>query len=503
MLKKIPFCVNWRDKQEESKALGEVPTLIGYLTMAMKITPNLERACAFASEQLGGKMGQDLRKKMSECHMRRYSSADEALLKFSQCWERACPELGRAIYLIRSSVSELRKSSREMTLDRSLQLVLHGARRRVREFSSKISPPTLLIYSLGILLPLVFVVILPVLSVIELRVGLPQIIFIYCFLLPLLVYLLSNNVLSRRPATHQPPNVSIGASQLHSALMAIAFSIPALAICFWLDASPDLKALAVLWAIVLSISAFLYFTSVQAYLHREEIVQMEGEFSDALVQLGNRISEERPAEEALGHVAATMGGSKLAGVFMTAASNVNLGGMGLRAAFFDETRGALRQVNSNMIRGTLKILVDLVERNTRAAGEAILRTAQHLHELKEAEEEMKRSMAEMVTSMRSVAIFFAPLITSIAARLQGLLSEKVASLEFFLSAEISPPAFLFVLGLYIIILTIILINYVVEIELGEDGLAKRMAFASALPVSMVVFTAGAILGGQVVAFLLG
>ncbi|MEM4723603.1 MAG: hypothetical protein QXP01_01160 [Candidatus Hadarchaeum sp.] len=503
MLEKIPFRVNWRDKQEESKALGEAPTLIGYLTMAMKITPNLERACFFASEQLGGKMSQDLRRKMSEYHMRLYSSADEALLKFSQRWERACPELGRAIYLIRSSVSELRKNSREMTLDRSLQLVLQGARRRVREFSSNISLPTLLIYSLGILLPLVFVVILPVLSVIELQVGLLQIFFIYCFFLPFLVYLLSNNVLSRRPATHQPPNVSIEASRLQSALMAIVVSIPAPIICFWLDAPPDLKALAFLWAIVFGVSAFLYFISIQAYRHREEIFQMEGEFSDALVQLGNRISEERPAEEALGHVAVTMSGSKIAGVFMTAASNVRLGGMGLRAALFDETRGALRRVNSNMIRGTLKILVDLVERNTRAAGEAILQTAQHLRELKEANEEMKRSMAEVVTSMRSVAIFFAPLIASIAARLQGLLSEKVASLEFFISAEISPPAFLFVLGLYVIILTIILINYVVGIELGEDGLAKRMAIAGALPVSMIVFTAGAILGGQTVAFLLG
>ncbi|MBC7219841.1 MAG: hypothetical protein H5T49_06920, partial [Hadesarchaea archaeon] len=258
-----------------------------------------------------------------------------------------------------------------------------------------------------------------------------------------------------------------------------------------------------LWGIALGLSAFLYFSSVEAYRHREEIVQMEDEFSDALVQLGNRISEGHPAEESLRHVAATMMGSKLAGVFLKAASNVSFGGMGLRAALFDETRGALRRVDSSMIRGTLKMLVDLIERSTRTTGEAILRTAQHLRELKEAMQEMRRSMAEVVTSMRSVAIFFAPLIASIAARLQGTLSEKVASLDFFLSAEISPPAFLFVLGLYIIILTAILINYVVEIELGEDGLAKRMALAGALPLALGVFTAGAILGGQMIAFLLG
>ena len=40
-------------------------------------------------------------------------------------------------------------------------------------------------------------------------------------------------------------------------------------------------------------------------------------------------------------------------------------------------------------------------------------------------------------------------------------------------------------------------------ELGEDGLAKRMAIASALPVALGVFTAGAILGGQMLGALIG
>ena len=71
------------------------------------------------------------------------------------------------------------------------------------------------------------------------------------------------------------------------------------------------------------------------------------------------------------------------------------------------------------------------------------------------------------------------------------------------STGISPPAFLFVLGAYIVILTAILINYAVEIELGDDRLAKRMAIASALPVALGVFTAGAILGGQMIGAMIG
>jgi len=499
---KPSFLKGWRDNCEKLKAAGEAPLLIGYLTMAMKITPNLERACNFAGEQLGGRMGQDLRRRLSACHLRLHSGADEALQGFAQHWEKKLPELGRSIYLIRSSLNE-RRASRERTLDRSLQLVLQGARARMREFSSSINLPTLLIYSLGVLLPLVLVVILPVLSVMELQIGPVPMVLLYCVLLPLLVYFLSSSVLSRRPASFPLPGVKARVNWFRSIFAAAFTSVLIPVACLWLGAPSEIMVLAVLWGLVLGISLSLHLSFRGAFRRREEIIQMEEEFSEALVQLGNRVSEGHPAEEALRHVAVTMAGSKLAEIFRAAASNISLGGMGLRAALFEENRGAMREVGSGMIQGTLKMLVDLIERSTRAAGEAILQTAQHLRELREVREEMRRSMAEVVTSMRAVALFFAPLITSVAARVQGVLSEKTAALEFFGTAGISPPEFLLILGVYVIILTVILVNYVVEIELGDDGLAKRMAVAGALPVAMVVFTAGTILGGQLIDFLLG
>ena len=492
-----------RDERERVKAAGEASMLVGYLTMGMKIVPNLERAASFAGEQLEGRMGKELKENISEGHLHLHSGADEGLSKFAKRWEKACPELDRSIYLIRSSANERTKESRTRTLNRALQLVLQGARERMRDFASGIYLPTLLIYSMGVLLPLVFVVILPVLSVINIQVGLVHVSILYCFLLPLVVYALSNQVLSKRPATLQPPKVPFQPNQLRAFLVAAAVSIPLPALSLALRASPDIGALAALWGGVLGVFTYLFLTSARAFRQREEIIRMEGEFCDALVQLGNRVSEGRPAEDALEHVAETMRGSKLGQVFRETSANIRLGGLGLRAALFDEGRGALRSVHSSVIRGTLKMLVDLIERSTRTAGEAILQTAEHLRGLKEVEADIRRSMGEVVTSMRAVALFFAPLVTSVAARMQGLLSSKTVSSGFLGSTEVSPPAFLLVLGIYIVILTVILINYVVEIELGDDRLAKRMAIASALPVALGVFTAGAILGGKMLSALIG
>lgn len=492
-----------KEERGRSRAAGEAPALVGYLTMAMKLVPNLERAASFAGEQLEGRMGEELREGISEGHLHLHSGADEWLSKFGKRWERTCPELDRSIYLVRSSVNERTSESRTRTLNRALQLVLQGARERMRDFASSINLPTLVIYSMGVLLPLVLVVILPVLSVMDIQVGLAHVLVLYCFVLPVLVYMLSRQVLSKRPAAIQPPKVPFQTYQLRAFSLAVAVSIPIPALGLMLKAQPDMCALAALWGGVIGIVSYLFLTSARAFRRREEIIRMEGEFCDALVQLGNRISEGRPAEDALEHVAGTMRGSRLGEVFREASANIRLGGLGLRAAFFDDGRGALRSVHSGMIRGTMKMLVDLIERSTRAAGEAILQTAEHLRGLKEVEVEIRRSMGEVVTSMRSVALFFAPLVTSVAARMQGLLSSKTASSGFLGSSDVSPPAFLLVLGIYIVLLTAILINYVVEIELGEDGLAKRMAVASALPVALGVFTAGAILGGQMLGALIG
>ncbi len=492
-----------RQTRADLKAAGEAPMLVGYLTMAMKINPNLENACSFAGEQLGGEMGQELRRKTSEGHMRLHSGADGTISEFAKRWESACPEINRAVYLIRSSVNELTASCRARTLDRALQIVLQGAGERARAFASSISLPTLMIYSLGVLLPLVFVVILPVLSVIDVQIGLMHIVFLYCFALPLAVYFLSRSVLSKRPAAIGPPQVPLSGNPVRAAAMASAAAVPIPFLSISFNAPPDVCALSVLWGFVLGVSVFGYLRYVRPFRRRGEILQMEAEFCDALVQLGNRICEGRPAEDAFLHVAESMVGSELEGVLRAISANVRLGGMGLRAAIFDDAKGALSLVGSSLIRSILKMLVDLIEHNTRAAGEAILQTAEHLRELKSVEAETKRAMAEVVTSMRSVAIFFAPLVTSVAARLQGLLSSETAVAGFLGTTSVSPPSFLFVLGVYIVILTSILVGYAIEIELGDDRLAKRAAIVSALPVALGVFTAGAILGGQMIGALIG
>jgi len=497
----------WQAERERIRGLGEVPQLINYMTIAMKTTPNIERAAQFAAENLDGSLGKRLRKLLWEVGLRVHTSVDEAMIKFANFWGKWREDFRRSIYLIRSSMLERYESRRLEVLDKALDTCLQGTKEQMERFATSLHLPTLVIYSIGVLLPLVLVAVLPVLATIGISISILQIFAIYCIVLPLVVWILSRRVLAKRPAAFPPPKIpndpTTRRTIIIAAILGLTISSPAVACALGKNVPPDLAALSALWGAGLSITFYLYKTTARAYKLRQRILQIEQEFCDSLFQLGNRISEGRPAEDAFRRVAETMRGSGVSEVFERTSANIMIGNLGLRSALFDEQSGALRNVHSQTVRSTMKMLVDVIQRSTKAAGEAILRMASHLKELKQVEADVKKSLGEVVSSMRSVALFFAPLIASVTSRMQGALAGKSTEVSFLGGVSVSPPIFLFVLGVYIILLTIILISYSTEIEVGDDGLAKRTTIAQSLPIALIVFTIGAVVGGRMMTAIVG
>jgi len=503
----IGWYPKWRAERERIRGLGEVSQLINYMTMAMKTTPNMERATQFAADNLDGSLGRRLRRLLWEVGLRVHSSVDEATVKFANYWGKWREDFRRSIYLIRSSMLERVESRRLQVLDKALDVCLQGTKEQMEGFAASLHLPTLVIYSIGVLLPLVLVAVLPVLTTVGVSISAWQIFVIYCVALPLLVWALSRQVLSKRPAAFPPPKIPSDATTWRTAFIAVAVGLaiasPAIACVFGKPIPLDIAALSALWGAGLSVTFYIHQTTAKAYKLRQKTLQIEHEFGDSLFQLGNRISEGRPAEDAFERTAETMRGSGISEVFRRASANIRIGGLGLRSALFDEENGALKNVHSQTVRSTMKMLIDVVQRSTKAAGEVVLRIASHLKGLRRVEADVRKSLGEVVSSMRSVALFFAPLIASVTSRMQGVLAGKSAEVSFLGGASVSPSIFLFVLGIYIMLLTIILISYSTEIEAGDDRLAKRAAIAQSLPIALAVFTIGAVVGGWMFAATIG
>ncbi|MEM3402863.1 MAG: hypothetical protein QXH08_06575, partial [Candidatus Hadarchaeales archaeon] len=348
--------LNLTRKNRRMRRVADPTSLFARLTMAMKVNPNLERALEFSSSGEDA-MSQDLRVKISRGRLERPA---EILDDFIEEWKGDYPEMERAGHLLEEAANG---KTRERYLDLAFDIVLEETRKRMRRFASSIYLPTLIIYSVGILLPLMLVALLPTFSVIGGTIGLAPIAAIYCCILPAAVYLLSKQILAKRPQVLSPPQVSLRKVPGKELLLCVCISLLPLSAAIGLNLSPDVGGILSLWGAVGGLALYFWLSSAEAYERRKILARMEEELPEVLMGLGGRVSEGRPAEDVLASISKEVRGSAFEECLARATANVGVGGMGLREAFFGAV-GSFSSIDSGTVRGVMEMLVSFVERST-------------------------------------------------------------------------------------------------------------------------------------------
>jgi len=321
-------------------SLGDVPEILSYLVMYLKLVPNLENSVKFAATESSTTLAQDLRKLMWDMETRVYHGIDDALTSFAELWGRWSEYFKRSLYLIRSSIHERDDASRVVTLDRALDVSLEGTKETMNQFANRLHQPTVILYSVGIMIPLSLVAMLPAAELVGMRITIAHVFLLYDILLPLFVFLYTRKILLSRPATFTPANVPSGHPAVQninkqkrffiSALIGSLITIPGFIFLLlpylipfgisrqsvdFVSSQNGLNSffpvtLFFIWGVASTVT--LYCISVyRPYKRvRDGIKQMEKEFSDALYILGKRISEEKSPEESLLYAAQTMEGHR-------------------------------------------------------------------------------------------------------------------------------------------------------------------------------------------------
>ena len=91
-------------KVEEMRALTYIPEIIGYMTMSMKLSPNLEKAVEFAAEHGRGKVADDFKKILWDVQLGIYLTVSEALDELAYKWGKFSEEFKQGLMMIRASV---------------------------------------------------------------------------------------------------------------------------------------------------------------------------------------------------------------------------------------------------------------------------------------------------------------------------------------------------------------------------------------------------------------
>ena len=199
-------------KREQIRALTYVPEIIGYMIMSMKLVPNLEKAIEFSAEHGKGRIAQEFRKIMWNTQLGVYTTVAEGLDDLAYSWGRFSSEFKQALMNIRASVLENTEAKRYQLLDKTMEEVLESVRGKMEQYARDLSGPSTTLFYVGVLLPLILIIILPVGSAFS---GSPLaqswvLFLVYDIGLPILVIWFGHNLLQSRPPTYTPPEIPDG-----------------------------------------------------------------------------------------------------------------------------------------------------------------------------------------------------------------------------------------------------------------------------------------------------
>jgi hypothetical protein len=195
---------------EKTRSLTYVPEMVGYMIMSMKLVPNLEKAIEFSAKHGQGKISVEFKRLIWDFQIGVHNSVSEGLDKLAIAWGEYSSELKDALMKIRASVMEPSESHRYALLDKTMLEVLDGVKEKMEDYARSLNQPAVMLFYLGVLLPLILIIVLPVGSAFSQNpiATTPVLFVVYCILIPMAAYGFAKNVIDKRPPTYEPPEIT-------------------------------------------------------------------------------------------------------------------------------------------------------------------------------------------------------------------------------------------------------------------------------------------------------
>jgi hypothetical protein len=531
-------------KYLQIRSLGDVPEVLSYLVMYLKLIPNLENSVKFTASESTTILAADLRKLVWDLEIRVYYGIEDAVADFAVRWGRWSEYFKRSLHLLCSSIQEREEASRIITLDRSLDVSLEGTKETMNQFVNRLHQPTVMLYSIGIMIPLSLVAMLPAAGLVGVKITIVQVFLLYDVLLPLFVFVYSRNILLSRPATFNPPSIPadhpevVGINKKQrlclAFLLGIGVGLPgifflSLPVLFphgssnqllsWLFADQGVTSyfpvtLFFIWGVGAAISFYCLSVYRPHKKVRDGIKQMEKEFGDALYILGKRISEEKSPEEGFLYTARTMEGAHIAEVFRQTSYNLTAMHVNFHDAMFNDEFGSLRHVYSDRIKAILRLFVEGTKKSQQAVSASLIRIADHLKQLQEVEQKIKDMLYELTSTIQTTVSIFAPLIAGVTLSITALITKVITSLHTAISSEtmtvasptfsgmaeaftlenVRPEFFVLVIGVYLIQLVVLLTRLTNGINEGDDKATYMYRLGKTLPLALLIFSLTIVVG---------
>ncbi|NTV23886.1 MAG: hypothetical protein HGA85_05965 [Nanoarchaeota archaeon] len=197
------FASSWRLRASNQMVLS-----IFYVVSYMRHTSNLELAIKFTSDHLTPPLSVDFKKIIWDIETFKYPSVRDALENYLAGWKNYSMEFVESMHLIESSLYEPVEKKRLASLEKAMSLILEATYEKMLHYAQNLKGPITMLHMLGVILPILGLVILPLVVAFMGGVEWYHISAIYNFFLPVLVWYLGKNILATRPSGYGQADIT-------------------------------------------------------------------------------------------------------------------------------------------------------------------------------------------------------------------------------------------------------------------------------------------------------
>ena len=380
----------------------------------------------------------------------KFSTIKESIDYYMNTWKESEPSFVDAIHLVESSLDEPDSGKAKKILEKATDVITTGVQDNMTHFAHNLKSPIQTVHMLGVVLPLLMLVMLPMVSsFLAGTIQISHLIMIYNIILPVLVFFLGRKILMTRPGgatitndeqVKQLQSSKTGFLKFGSLGLFALLSVPTFVVLFslamgdsWVIQKFDDKIfyLSIVFIFATGISSYIYFHYKNKKLiqWRQKLTKIEDEFSSAIFQLGNRIGENIPTEAAFAKLSDSTKGTDVNELFVLINNNITQRGMTLDAAIFDPKYGAANSYPSPLIESVMKLLIESSKKSPAVAADSMTTLSLYLQKMHQVKERMYDLLSDSLSSMKMQVSFLAPLMSALVVSLSVLITKVLVNLS--------------------------------------------------------------------------
>ena len=496
-------------KSRATEALGFSPQIISQISIPLRMNPNLETSLAIAVESGNSEIILDLKHILWDIWSGKSKNLESELKKLADKWGKFSKGFQRSIYLILGSFHESNLKKKHESLDKSVKSILDDISEKMKDYANSLHTPTLILFSLGIIVPLMIISVFPIVSFFGMSIN-PESITLFIFTSLVASYLYSLIILKKRPASFSVQGISSkipdGYLRYKSKLFPVkpiitiilfSLSIPTFFYLLTFQGvvlsgivkkfSETFNTFSLIWALGISLTIYFYSKSIYKKQKRDNIKKLENEFLDSLYHIQNRLSDGKPIETCIEYVSEIMHGSEIQKLYTKISNKINRRSISVEKAISEE------KIESGMINSSFKMILTSLKNGSKAAAKTSSIISKYLQNIKDVNKSLTTMLDKNLAMMKTTAMFFAPIVCGIIIVLFQMITITVATqtvgqYSTTFQSSIETPILTLIIGLYLLGLNYVLIRYISRIQHGSDNIILHYNLYKSFPVVLTVFT---------------